>query len=944
MGEFGGMTGQKPTYENHNALWEERWKAEARAARALEAFKLKDEEIETLQKQIAGFKRQIDVVENSAVQVASDREQRLEKKLNHAEAKVAKLNAQLDANRRTNQKLTDEKLEYQANCRAAQERATHAESRLSELIGQNTILQDQLKEARKPKTGPGPRECQKEELKQARSDLVTALQKVAETENKLAGVKAQRETLSNQLREEREMSKNIQFNQDHHHKTLERFKMDVAAANEATKEKESQLQSQSALISQLQSLHADAQNLLKKQEEQHKVQMEGVKRSQKKLILFCQKLEMKRDEDKKAFKGLEDELVTMREEIEDKQAEMAQAVERRQQAESECLSLRLELQQMLDEAQMSDTKRDVIREQKMLQYRDQEAHLNTIIGQQKAELEEWNAKYGILESELKNQIKYSKTVLSKCEEMAEQDKNMKYRLKQKEDQLSNWRKKAEHNELALRSHMKRAGQLEAELKDSNVRIATAEKSRDRAILNSKSIRSQNHKLSREINSQKEKLEEHEVEIVKAKFRKKGLTESDLDLSLRESFSETSVSTTQNHKAIVMEIKLLRKSLKKLDSELAQTRQENAELCDENADLRQKLPSLKKRIKEAENTLEEKEKELEKMKRNATISKTRIEQLQSKTELQQEEISEYAVMEAVQEKLKNTESRLRNVMKDNATLKQRVEDVTNKLNEESEVDTVTKSEMNRLKKDLERKRGLIEDLQNRIKTKEKQVDDVTERMDNKADDLESKTSQLQQSKRSNDNLRRQINEMKLEKDSLYVELTTLRSRLSKLEATKAEVDLELKKTENQLESDAERFEAEIQNNQERQRQALNLLQSKLEETKVTRNELTQTVRNMLEILLLKLDQKQKEKKAAIIKESDFEIIPESKDQVCGILNISDSEFKSIMNAHESDTPSEGNSSSDWLGSIAEVIAAGPPFSDTITNSFRLKLNDLIAYTA
>ena len=58
--------------------------------------------------------------------------------------------------------------------------------------------------------------------------------------------------------------------------------------------------------------------------------------------------------------------------------------------------------------------------------------------------------------------------------------------------------------------------------------------------------------------------------------------------------------------------------------------------------------MKKRIKETENTLEEKEKELEKMKRNAIISKTRIEQLQSKTELQQEEISEYAVMEAVQD--------------------------------------------------------------------------------------------------------------------------------------------------------------------------------------------------------------------------------------------------------------------------------------------------------
>ena len=62
MGEFGGMTGQKITYENHNALWEERWKAEARAARALEAFKLKDEEIETLQRQIAGFKVRVSLV------------------------------------------------------------------------------------------------------------------------------------------------------------------------------------------------------------------------------------------------------------------------------------------------------------------------------------------------------------------------------------------------------------------------------------------------------------------------------------------------------------------------------------------------------------------------------------------------------------------------------------------------------------------------------------------------------------------------------------------------------------------------------------------------------------------------------------------------------------------------------------------------------------------
>ena len=51
------MTGcQKNETSGHNNLWEERWKSEARSARALEAFKLKDEEIEALQKQISGLK------------------------------------------------------------------------------------------------------------------------------------------------------------------------------------------------------------------------------------------------------------------------------------------------------------------------------------------------------------------------------------------------------------------------------------------------------------------------------------------------------------------------------------------------------------------------------------------------------------------------------------------------------------------------------------------------------------------------------------------------------------------------------------------------------------------------------------------------------------------------------------------------------------------------
>ena len=53
------------------------------------------------------------MVETGKNSGTSHREERLEKRLNQAESKVTKLTAQLEANRRTSSKLTDEKLELQ---------------------------------------------------------------------------------------------------------------------------------------------------------------------------------------------------------------------------------------------------------------------------------------------------------------------------------------------------------------------------------------------------------------------------------------------------------------------------------------------------------------------------------------------------------------------------------------------------------------------------------------------------------------------------------------------------------------------------------------------------------------------------------------------------------------------------------------------------------------
>ena len=108
-----------------------------------------------------------------------------------------------------------------------------------------------------------------------------------------------------------------------------------------------------------------------------------MKKQQRKLILFSQKLETKRDEEKKEICRLNEINKKLKIEISESKIEINQAAERRNNAEKESLSLRLELQQMLDEAQMSDTKKNIIQEEKIITLRDREQQNLTTIEQQK---------------------------------------------------------------------------------------------------------------------------------------------------------------------------------------------------------------------------------------------------------------------------------------------------------------------------------------------------------------------------------------------------------------------------------------------------------------------------------------------------------------------------------------------------------------------------------
>ena len=94
------------------------------------------------------------------------------------------------------------------------------------------------------------------------------------------------------------------------------------------------------------------------------------------------------------------------------------------------------------------------------------------------------------------------------------------------------------------------------------------------------------------------------------------------------------------------------------------------------------------------------------------------------------------------------------------------------------------------------------------------------------------------------MRRQVQELKLEKDALNLELTSIRSRLAKLETDKARVDLELSQAESEVDKLTDRYDDTLKHSETRQRQAIDLLETKMVELRGARDEMSQTVKNML----------------------------------------------------------------------------------------------------
>ena len=74
-------------------------------------------------------------------------------------SKIRSLRGQLEASRCEKERILNEKHEMQITCRATQERLSHSEARVSELVSKNAALEQKIKDMRQLRN-KGLRECQ----------------------------------------------------------------------------------------------------------------------------------------------------------------------------------------------------------------------------------------------------------------------------------------------------------------------------------------------------------------------------------------------------------------------------------------------------------------------------------------------------------------------------------------------------------------------------------------------------------------------------------------------------------------------------------------------------------------------------------------------------------------------------------------------------------------
>lgn len=742
--------GGNDTFDLGHSLWEERWQADVRSARALAALTAKDAEIGNLKEDLAKLR---DKLFNQSI----CRENRLEDRLESANEKIQNLETQLQASRSAKESAINEKLDMQTNCRATQERLAHAEARISELISQNTLLGQKIKDAKTIRLRQGPRLCQKNELEAAQTSVILAQQRVEEANNKLSGVKAQRETLSNQLRDERqnlESEKQKRFeltrqNDIHQNKAVQ--------SSQVISDLKGQLEEQHTLVQQLQQLHGDTQNLLRVQEEQHKEQLHNYKKSQQKLVLFCQKIENKRKEEKQNDQLLKSQIKKLNNTLNEKSSAIGKLEADKNRQEEETIVLRFEIQQMLDEAQMCDTKNTVVSKEQEAVATQKEQQINQFIKTNQEQMIVASEKRAALQVELESQIGKNAELVNAYETMQHKYQDIRHRLNQRNELIKKSKDKINKLEIQQNHSLKQTDELNCKVHEMGNEILVMTKARDRANNIVKTIRSDKKSMEVEVETLKNQIESLKLSFVKAKYNKMGVHDSDF-------ISDINIDKCAN-KAAALELKLLRESVSKLGQETAILRARRDELEELKDHLKDDANANKEENEMFRERLDTTRDHLQKAKHTINIQQQRISAMSDKINTLSETSIELKHLQTLPQRLKSAESRLKTSNTENIQLKTRIDEIQKCNNKDEQQDLHIREHSDKMSKDNQQKRFLIEELRNKVRMKEKDLTIKEDMIEKLNEEIQSKNSAMQQRKRSNDNLRRQVNELKLEKDAI-----------------------------------------------------------------------------------------------------------------------------------------------------------------------------------
>ena len=133
-------------------------------------------------------------------------------------------------------------------------------------------------------------------------------------------------------------------------------------------------------------------------------QLAQSKKAQQKLVLFCQKLEQKRKVEKSHEQQLRNEIEKLNSTLTEKTSQIDQLECEKARHDEEAIALRFQIQHMLDEAQLCDTKNHVLSQEKICEISQKEEELDQFAKTHQEQMEHARLAQIRLQQELKSQV------------------------------------------------------------------------------------------------------------------------------------------------------------------------------------------------------------------------------------------------------------------------------------------------------------------------------------------------------------------------------------------------------------------------------------------------------------------------------------------------------------------------------------------------------------